>query len=97
MRDKMTDLVHGNIKFLLVVTCIVYIDHVQDTLSLVYFPKTYQINVKPIFIKSICTKGYSGKIFSKRMAVMLKPKIVLSIFLYIYKIKSFLNYTIKNG
>lgn len=69
----------------------------QDTLSLVYFPKTYQINVKPIFIKSICTKGYSGKIFSKRMAVMLKPKIVLSIFLYIYKIKSFLNYTIKNG
>ena len=69
----------------------------QDTLSLVYFPKTYQINVKPIFIKSICTKGYSGKIFSKRMAVMLKPRIVLSIFLYIYKIKSFLNYTIKNG
>lgn len=69
----------------------------QDTLSLVYFPKTYQINVKPIFIKSICTKGYSGKIFSKRMAVMLKPKIVLSIFLYIYKIKPFLNYTIKNG
>ena len=69
----------------------------QDTLSLVYFPKTCQINVKPIFIKSICTKGYSGKIFSKRMAVMLKPKIVLSIFLYIYKIKSFLDYTIKNG